>query len=486
MNTNPHTKFFLTDWHQSERGFKNCDLLVKLIISPRCSTARWHSLISVFIILALSLAMTVQAAGNEQVSVTASPSVISQGGSTPVRVTVTCQKFIEIFSPNSISMKTIPVGDAAVTLSTTAAGVTFSPASGTTDSEGRFNSTLTITPSVSGDIVIYASARGSYYSGDGSAKVIVSADTMQREDSIDRIGSDYARIEIEDNDPFTCAQLCLHDARCAAATFVKPNSFQGPEAWCWMKDKVPFPGRNTDCITFRKIKDGSGGCASETLPVVDFNMTDGCPWCDDDLTRIFTDHSMASRTDPLNSVTWTITDSNGSQVLKPWTGLPHESFVFRFGQEGDYRVEEKVTTTCGLQIESGHTVTVTRHNFRGCLGIGNPEANFTMDPSSGAAPLNVTFTDVSSAEERRWDFGDGSSSSEINPVHRYAQPGEYLITLTVYGGCGDSMNRTAVIFVTSPKIPDTPQASIKYPLLKAIIGLCIAGAILVTNRIYDR
>jgi hypothetical protein len=36
----------------------------------------------------------------------------------------------------------------------------------------------------------------------------------------------------------------------------------------------------------------------------------------------------------------------------------------------------------------------------------------------------------------RWDFGDGSSSTEQHPVHRYAKPGEYDVKLTVEGSAG--------------------------------------------------
>jgi PKD repeat protein len=35
-----------------------------------------------------------------------------------------------------------------------------------------------------------------------------------------------------------------------------------------------------------------------------------------------------------------------------------------------------------------------------------------------------------------WDFGDGGTSTETNPVHTYAAPGTYTITLEVTGDCG--------------------------------------------------
>jgi PKD repeat protein len=58
------------------------------------------------------------------------------------------------------------------------------------------------------------------------------------------------------------------------------------------------------------------------------------------------------------------------------------------------------------------------------------------EPDEGAPPLKVQFT--ASVEEEEggpwtfaWDFGDGSKSTEQNPVHTYDKVGEYTATLTV-------------------------------------------------------
>ena len=71
-------------------------------------------------------------------------------------------------------------------------------------------------------------------------------------------------------------------------------------------------------------------------------------------------------------------------------------------------------------------------------GSRTPDAVASADPTSGSAPLQVHFTgsDSSDPDEETltydWDFGDGSPHSSLaDPVHTYANPGDYTATLTV-------------------------------------------------------
>ena len=74
------------------------------------------------------------------------------------------------------------------------------------------------------------------------------------------------------------------------------------------------------------------------------------------------------------------------------------------------------------------------------------------EPDEGAPPLKVQFT--ASVEEEsggpfkfHWDYGDGSSSDEQNPVHTYAKVGEYTATLTVTNQKGNKGTDEIDIFV---------------------------------------
>jgi PKD repeat protein len=69
----------------------------------------------------------------------------------------------------------------------------------------------------------------------------------------------------------------------------------------------------------------------------------------------------------------------------------------------------------------------------------DPYADFTTN-SSIVQPLeDVYFTNLSTdANSYFWDFGDGYTSTEVNPIHYYDQEGRYTITLTVSGHKGGS------------------------------------------------
>lgn len=80
---------------------------------------------------------------------------------------------------------------------------------------------------------------------------------------------------------------------------------------------------------------------------------------------------------------------------------------------------------------------------------------FTQSSTGGDAPLSVTFTDTSISDGTvnywRWDFGDGETGDEANPVHIYTAPGVYTPVLIVRdtNGLEDSFTGT-VIAVTQP------------------------------------
>ena len=79
-------------------------------------------------------------------------------------------------------------------------------------------------------------------------------------------------------------------------------------------------------------------------------------------------------------------------------------------------------------------------------------ADFSAEVVSGPAPLKVNFKNLSSGPLVffEWDFGDGSTSEQQDPIHEYPEPGLYTVTLTVSGPDGfDQETKTEFIEVTS-------------------------------------
>jgi PKD repeat protein len=58
---------------------------------------------------------------------------------------------------------------------------------------------------------------------------------------------------------------------------------------------------------------------------------------------------------------------------------------------------------------------------------------FKADPINGKSPHVVQFSNLTGGtfQDIWWDFGDGMTSTDINPLHTYEQPGNYTVTLSV-------------------------------------------------------
>jgi PKD repeat protein len=70
----------------------------------------------------------------------------------------------------------------------------------------------------------------------------------------------------------------------------------------------------------------------------------------------------------------------------------------------------------------------------------------------------VQFADSSTGPVTTWtwDFGDGGTSNEQNPIHRYQQQGTYNVALTVGGAAGqsDTLLQNGYITVGPPHFAD--------------------------------
>ena len=172
---------------------------------------------------------------------------------------------------------------------------------------------------------------------------------------------------------------------------------------------------------------------NEPAPVADFT---GTPTSGDaPLLVVFTDASSGN----ITSWNWDFGDGNTSTQQNP-----SNNYV----TAGTYTV---VLTVTG----PGGSDTKTRTNYI-TVTQPAPVADFTGDPTSGNAPLDVDFTDQSSNDPDTWDwdFGDGGSSTLQNPDHTYTVSGTYTVILTVTNdGGSDTKTRIDYIAVNVPPAP---------------------------------
>jgi PKD repeat protein len=84
--------------------------------------------------------------------------------------------------------------------------------------------------------------------------------------------------------------------------------------------------------------------------------------------------------------------------------------------------------------------------------------SFTADKLSGAVPLLVNFTNLTTgATNYSWAFGDGNTSTDINPTNVYVNAGSYTVTLTAIGAAGTNV-LTRNNYITVTNIPPTITA----------------------------
>lgn len=136
---------------------------------------------------------------------------------------------------------------------------------------------------------------------------------------------------------------------------------------------------------------------------------------------------------------WDFGDGTGSDVQNP---------THSYKADGEYTVTLTVSNQYG-------TDTQTRAAY---IGVGNaPVAGFSATPREGAFPLTVVFVDRSKNRPTawEWDFGDGTTSKEKNPSHRYTQAGIYAVSLKVNNNFGsDTLIQPGFINVSTP-VPST-------------------------------
>ena len=161
--------------------------------------------------------------------------------------------------------------------------------------------------------------------------------------------------------------------------------------------------------------------------------------------------------------------TNGAAPLKvTFTNLSSNAtnYVWNFGDGNTFSTSSKTNVTDIYMNVGSYTVSLMATGPAGTNSLTNtayvvvtppqpPVAGFDGTPTAGAAPLTVTFTNLSSnATNYVWNFGDGntfSTSSGINVTDTYTNVGSYTVSLMATGPAGtNSLTNTAYIVVINP------------------------------------
>jgi PKD repeat protein len=153
------------------------------------------------------------------------------------------------------------------------------------------------------------------------------------------------------------------------------------------------------------------------------------------LTVRFTNQSSGQ----ITSYSWDFGDGSTSTEQNP---------THQFARIGTYNVILTVTGPGGTAFA---TVKITAEDNT----VPAPDAVFTAAPASGNAPLDVQFTNASTGQitSYSWDFGDGQTSTETSPRHRFDRAGTYTVRLMVVGPGGQDSAQQSISVTQQANAP---------------------------------
>lgn len=227
---------------------------------------------------------------------------------------------------------------------------------------------------------------------------------------------------------------------------------------------------------------GANGCVSTTTvnnminvgpPIAAFSadVLNGCA----PLAVQFSDLSSASNPvdDPIVSWVWDFGDGN------TFVGQNPPAHIYGIGT---FDVSLTITTQNGCT----ETTTFTDYIEVGMIDL----VDFSLFPINECAKHDITFTNLSvistphdpSEVTYTWDFGDGGSSSQENPIYNYPiDTGFFDIQLIVeFRGCSDTLSRTDQIYIKAPiskfAVPTLYCNPTSFPVHVNVTDNAIAGA----------
>jgi DNA-binding beta-propeller fold protein YncE len=207
--------------------------------------------------------------------------------------------------------------------------------------------------------------------------------------------------------------------------------------------------------------------APMNYPALDINATGTKLYTTGGDTGELGDFHLYSIDIPTGATTLVATIEEGQDCPTDITLSPDERYVYVYDHYGSYvgagvwRVDVDRTSPSYGEVVSmarwigelqhaeftsdGRNLVISRGDLNQMLSLCLAddciplEADFNASPVHGIAPLAVNFNNLSRGDftSVSWDFGDGGTSTELDPQHVFERPGIFTVALTIHGPEGD-------------------------------------------------
>ena len=182
------------------------------------------------------------------------------------------------------------------------------------------------------------------------------------------------------------------------------------------------------------------------------------------------------------------TDTDGSIVAYSWDfgngqGSSAANPTATYSSAGTFIATLTVTDNHGLTDSDTVIVSVAAQPNLA------PIASASASPTSGSAPLYVSFSSAGSYDPDggimtyQWNFGDGSSVISANPTNTYSSAGIYTATLTVTDDLGATDSDTVTISVGQDSNRDIDVSSFALGVDSTKAGKAAVATVRVMSRL---
>jgi gliding motility-associated-like protein len=149
------------------------------------------------------------------------------------------------------------------------------------------------------------------------------------------------------------------------------------------------------------------------------------------------------------------------------TSLGGETFEWTFGDDGQkssdpypiHKFNRSGNWTVTLVVLDPNTCNKEDTVVKNVVVMDPPTVDFEYSPLKPIENTPVQFVNTSvGATKYLWDFGDGDTSSQVNPSHQYLRTGTYHVCLTGVNEAGCSETTCKEVSAIVVPLYDVPNA----------------------------